>query len=114
AGRSIGDQLLPQVADYIQRHSLFISHVPGRHTRLKLSQPRLLIEYDERNEKAGKIAVEYRRFVSGRPNLILVIGGDGTMLHAIRRHWRLRIPFLGLNAGHLGFLANERLPADLA
>jgi NAD kinase len=36
------------------------------------------------------------------------------MLHAIRRHWRLRVPFLGLNAGHLGFLMNERLSSDLA
>ena len=39
-------------------------------------------------------------------NLIVVIGGDGTMLHAIREHWRSRLPFLGVNAGHLGFLLN--------
>jgi NAD+ kinase len=43
-----------------------------------------------------------------------VLGGDGTMLHAIREHWRLRLPFLGLNAGHLGHLMNEILSADLA
>ncbi|KAH3714478.1 NAD kinase [Pelomyxa schiedti] len=29
------------------------------------------------------------------------------MLHAIRSHWRLRIPFLGINCGHVGFLLNE-------
>ena len=36
------------------------------------------------------------------------------MLAAIRKHWRLRLPFLGLNAGTLGFLMNEELPDRLA
>ena len=35
------------------------------------------------------------------------------MLQAIRDHWRLRLPFIGLNAGTLGFLMNESLPAEL-
>ena len=43
---------------------------------------------------------------SAEPNVILVVGGDGTMLHAIRQHWRRRLPFLGVNAGHRGFLLN--------
>jgi NAD+ kinase len=37
----------------------------------------------------------------------LVLGGDGTMLHAIRQYWRLRLPFVGINTGHLGFLLNQ-------
>jgi NAD kinase len=69
--------------------------------------------FDERNPRAAEVADRYRRFAGDPPDLILVIGGDGTMLHAIRQHWRLRVPFLGLNAGHLGFLMNERLPHDL-
>jgi NAD+ kinase len=44
---------------------------------------------------------------------VLVLGGDGTMLQAIRDHWRLRLPFVGLNAGTLGFLMNESLPNEL-
>jgi NAD kinase len=28
------------------------------------------------------------------------------MLRAIREHWRRRLPFFGVNAGHLGFLMN--------
>jgi len=38
------------------------------------------------------------------PELIIVIGGDGTMLSAIRRYRLKRIPFLGVNTGTLGFL----------
>ena len=29
------------------------------------------------------------------------------MLHSIQKFWRLRIPFFGMNAGHLGFLMND-------
>ena len=38
---------------------------------------------------------------------ILVMGGDGTMLTAIRDHQKRRLPFCGLNFGHIGFLMNE-------
>ncbi|MCX6744873.1 MAG: NAD(+)/NADH kinase [Candidatus Parcubacteria bacterium] len=38
---------------------------------------------------------------------ILVLGGDGTMLKAIRQYGVNEIPFCGLNFGHIGFLMNE-------
>ncbi len=38
------------------------------------------------------------------PDLILCIGGDGTMLSAIRKYRELNVPFVGLNTGTLGFL----------
>ena len=44
----------------------------------------------------------------------MVVGGDGTMLRAIRQHWRLRLPFFGINTGHLGFLLNDSAEADPA
>lgn len=113
AGESIREWVVPEVADYIERHRLFLSFVPRRETRLRIDSPRLMLEFDERNPKAVAVAARYRPFVHDQPNMILVVGGDGTMLHAIRRLWRLRLPFVGLNAGHLGFLANERLPSEL-
>jgi nicotinate (nicotinamide) nucleotide adenylyltransferase len=112
-GASVDDHVTPEVAWYVARHRLFASGVPDRVTRLPVTHPRLLIVHDERNALAVETADRYSRLSGDRPDLILVIGGDGTMLHAIRRHWRLRVPFVGLNAGHLGFLMNERLPHDL-
>jgi NAD+ kinase len=40
-------------------------------------------------------------------DMILALGGDGTMLKAIHKHWLLDKPFFGLNFGHLGFLMNR-------
>ena len=34
------------------------------------------------------------------------------MLRAIRKYWRLRVPFIGINTGHRGFLLND-LPISL-
>ena len=42
-------------------------------------------------------------------DLVLVIGGDGTMIGAIRDLCHLKIPFLGVNIGNLGFLTDLQL-----
>ncbi|WP_341790435.1 NAD kinase [Rickettsia endosymbiont of Polydrusus tereticollis] len=38
--------------------------------------------------------------------IIIVIGGDGELLHAIHRYMNLNLPFYGINSGSLGFLMN--------
>lgn len=40
-------------------------------------------------------------------DLIIVIGGDGSMLHALHSYMNLDIPFYGLNAGSVGFMMNK-------
>jgi NAD+ kinase len=109
---AVDGQVAPGVAAYIRRHGLFASTLPPRETRIRLDKPRLLIVTGPQ-PGAKVVAARFRRYESADPDLVLVIGGDGTMLHAIRRLWRLRLPFVGLNAGHLGFLLNEELPDDL-
>lgn len=39
-----------------------------------------------------------------KPDLILVLGGDGTFLRAVRCFVKDQIPMVGINTGHLGFL----------
>ena len=43
----------------------------------------------------------------GKIDLIIVIGGDGTLLHSIHNYMHLNVPFYGLNSGTLGFLMNN-------
>lgn len=41
----------------------------------------------------------------GLPDLCLVLGGDGSILRALRRFARTRVPVFGVNFGTVGFLA---------
>ncbi len=46
-------------------------------------------------------------------DLVIVVGGDGTLLHAARSLVDYEVPLLGINLGRLGFLADVT-PSDLA
>jgi nicotinate (nicotinamide) nucleotide adenylyltransferase len=106
--KPINHLVIPEVDQYIKRYGLYRGRIPNRATKYSLSEPKLKIVLDERNPKSLEFAKSFRPFENEKdPNCILVIGGDGTMLHAIRQNWRLRLPFLGVNAGHLGFLLND-------
>ncbi|MEW6302035.1 MAG: NAD(+)/NADH kinase [Verrucomicrobiota bacterium] len=106
--QSITAMVTPEVEQYIDLHGLYRGSIPARVARFTLEQPRLLIIADERNPKAVELAKKFKPFRNAKnPNCVLVLGGDGSMLRAIRKHWRLRLPFLGINAGHIGFLMND-------
>jgi NAD+ kinase len=40
-------------------------------------------------------------------DVIIVIGGDGTLLHALHNYMHKNVPFYGINAGSVGFLMND-------
>ena len=104
----IGDWVLPEVAAYINRHGLYRGVTPSHHSLFRVRQPRFRLFYDESRPESQQIADRLRDFESPNPELIVAIGGDGTMLRAIRQMWRERLPFFGVNTGHLGFLLNDR------
>lgn len=112
---SITGLVVPEVASYIERYSLYRGVPPQHTTHFQLEKPRILIVADHFNtqaliEKADlTLGARDDRYVvdEDSPNLIVVLGGDGTMLRAIKAHWRKRVPFLGLNFGHRGFLLND-------
>jgi NAD kinase len=63
---------------------------------------------DEINPRSRELAKQLRQYESPDASMIVSLGGDGTMLRAIRKHWRDRLPFLGINTGGLGFLLSGR------
>ncbi|MEA1976146.1 MAG: NAD(+)/NADH kinase [Bacillota bacterium] len=65
-----------------------------------------------KNELINFINKSELQIVKTNPELIIVIGGDGTMLSAIRKFRYKKIPFIGINTGTLGFLPSV-LPKDI-
>ena len=51
----------------------------------------------------GKYACEAEKFVAGL-DLVVSLGGDGTMLHTVQLVYPNPVPILGVNAGQLGYL----------
>ena len=48
-----------------------------------------------------------------KDNLIIVIGGDGFMLHTLKKYQKYKKPFYGINTGTFGFLMNKYRPNNL-
>ena len=42
-----------------------------------------------------------------KSNIIIVIGGDGFMLQTLKKLYKFKKPFYGINSGNYGFLMNK-------
>src|SRR5207237_9671559 len=63
--------------------------------------------YEEIVELASSVGVQVVDATLGGPaDLILSLGGDGTMLRAAREAVRRGVPLLGVNLGRMGLLAS--------
>ena len=68
------------------------------------------------SERAGKVAQRVKDFlksqgvevsrgeITSEDEALVVVGGDGTLLHVAAKAFKKQIPLLGINAGGLGFL----------
>ncbi len=52
------------------------------------------------------------QFTKLNPEAVIVLGGDGTILHAVQTYSAKSPVFVGLNLGHIGFLASSRKPKN--
>jgi NAD+ kinase len=72
-----------------------------RHTRPGVDQQAALVEAAV-EDLGGRIVPEER---AAEADIVLVLGGDGTILYATELVRGRPIPLLGVNFGHVGFLA---------
>ena len=49
---------------------------------------------------------------SEKPDVIIVLGGDGTIIEVVQEYRQIKVPILGLNLGHVGFMASVRDEKD--
>lgn len=103
--RSLVGLVAPAAASYIERHGLYSNNEPPQNkTFLKLDDLRLKIFYDHRRPEAVAAAKKLQPYVDEvNPNLALVLGGDGTLLHGARELWPWRIPLFPINFGTIGY-----------
>lgn len=66
---------------------------------------RLIADADELAKHGGAAAGIEPAGDGDAPDLCLVLGGDGTILHALRRFGGTEVPVFGVNFGTVGFLA---------
>jgi NAD+ kinase len=99
----IGNDRDPRVVESLQ---LIAAHLTARQRRVAADAAS--------NVDFGAATVERRTEarLADDIDLIVAVGGDGTMLHAARLAAPRGVPVLGVNRGRLGFLADIG-PADL-
>ena len=56
-----------------------------------------------------KLLKRYKNYSPKKSNIIIVAGGDGFMLKTLKKFYKYKKPFYGVNSGSYGFLMNRFL-----
>ncbi len=64
-------------------------------------------------EALAELERRYGRVAPQSADVLVVLGGDGFMLHTLHEHVGLDLPVFGMRLGDVGFLMNRYAPDDL-
>ena len=65
----------------------------------------LYIDNSSNNKNENFTVLDHKEFVK-KVDIVVVFGGDGTLLNAARKYLNYDIPILGINMGNVGFLTD--------
>ena len=75
---------------------------------LKRDKIHLVYDRTKASLKIKSILIKKIKIISlKRSNIIIVLGGDGFMLQTLKRFYKYKKPFYGINSGNYGFLMNK-------
>ena len=75
---------------------------------LKNHTSKVFIQDDTDYQNDSVTMLSNKEFVS-KVDLIIVFGGDGTLLNSARKYLKNNIPILGINMGNVGFLTDVKI-----
>ena len=90
-------QTICRLAEWLTKHSISLAGTPELEAERVERETGCAVETVERDELAASV------------DLIIVLGGDGTMIATARMMGDLEVPVLGINYGSLGYLAEFRM-----
>jgi NAD+ kinase len=73
----------------------------------------LASEHPGAREALAELEARYGRVEPSEAEVLVVLGGDGFMLHTLHEHAQLDLPVFGMRLGDVGFLMNLYAPDDL-
>jgi NAD+ kinase len=104
--RRIGVVVKPQLAEAVETTCELVEWLKARNIKL-VGEPSV---ENERIEQTGcTIESLEREELAAQVDLLLVLGGDGTMIATARMIGDSEVPVLGINFGRLGYLAEFRI-----
>jgi len=87
--------ILPNLTDWLKRRKKNVSFLEKEHDRLEKIYRRPVKEFGFISEKE----------LHSEPDLIITLGGDGTLIGVCRKSTNKTPPIFGVNMGKLGFIA---------
>ena len=73
-----------------------------------------VFDKNKKTQKLKKILLKtLKNYPPSKSSTIVVAGGDGFMLNTLKKYFKLKKPFYGINCGTFGFLMNKYFTSDL-
>lgn len=83
-------------------------------TKFNLTKIALIHSQSPKSKRMAEQLKKLYQFVPAEyAEVIVVVGGDGELLHALHKYMDFNVPFYGINAGSIGFLMNKLNINDL-